>query len=203
MLSLDHLAVLGTTLPEAVAHCETAFDTALLPGGQHAAFATHNQLLGLEDGLYLEAIAIDPQAPNPGRPRWFGLDAFDGPARLNKWICRVPDMEAALQALPEAGTPVRLTRGDLAWTMAVPADGQLPFDGMFPALIQWHSPKPPGDQMMGEGRHLTTLTIQHPQAKALQDRLSPLLHAPVVQFETANEPALHAIFATPRGPVHL
>jgi len=35
------------------------------PGGRHDVFGTHNALLGLADGLYIEAIAIaiDPDAP--------------------------------------------------------------------------------------------------------------------------------------------
>lgn len=203
MLGLDHIAVLGSTLQAATLACETAFGTALLPGGHHAAFATHNRLLGLEGGLYLEAIAIDPGAPPPGRPRWFGLDAFTGPARLNKWICRVPDMAAALRALPEAGRPIALVRGDLRWTMAVPDDGHLPYDGLFPALIEWHSPTPPGDRLPGQGRHLLSLTLRHPQADALQDRLAPFLDSPLVRFETALQPGMTARFDTPMGEVRL
>lgn len=37
-------------------------------------FGTHNRCLGMEDGIYLEVIAVDPEAPPPSRPRWFGLD---------------------------------------------------------------------------------------------------------------------------------
>jgi hypothetical protein len=42
---------------------------------------THNRLLKLGEGFYLELIAIDPQAPPPGRPRWFGLDRLELPVR--------------------------------------------------------------------------------------------------------------------------
>lgn len=28
----------------------------------------------MEDGMYLEVIAVDPDAPAPTRPRWFSLD---------------------------------------------------------------------------------------------------------------------------------
>lgn len=203
MLVLDHLAVLGPNLRAATKACETAFATPLLPGGQHAAFATHNRLLGLEDGLYLEAIATDPDAPAPGRPRWFGLDDFTGPARLNKWICRVPDMAAALRALPEAGQPIALQRGDLRWTMAVPDSGHLPFDGLFPALIEWHSPNPPGDRLPGQGRHLRCLTLRHPQADALRDRLAPFLDSTLIRFETAPQPGMTARFDTGQGEVVL
>ena len=203
MLGLDHIAVLGGTLQAATQACESAFGTELLPGGQHAAFGTHNRLLGLEGGLYLEAIAIDPGAPAPGRPRWFGLDAFTGPARLDKWICRVPDMAKALRALPEAGQPIALERGDLRWTMAVPDSGQLPFDGLFPALIEWHSPNPPGDRLPGQGRHLRSLILRHPQADALRDRLTPFLDSALIRFEAAPQPGMSARFETAQGEVVL
>ena len=144
MLVLDHIAVLAETLEEAAGHVESALGLPLVPGGKHEHFGTHNRLLGLGGGLYIEAIAIDPASPPPPFPRWFGLDAFYGGARLDKWICRVDDLQAALEKLPVAGRPVRLARGALEWSMAVPEDGMLPFDGLFPALIEWHSPVPPG-----------------------------------------------------------
>lgn len=71
MLTLDHIAMVGETLEEAAHAVETALGVAMQTGGQHARFATHNRLLGLADGLYLEAIAIDPGAPQPACPRWF------------------------------------------------------------------------------------------------------------------------------------
>ena len=60
-LELDHIAVAGESLEEAVAHAEAAVGMPLLPGGEHPRYGTHNQLLGLGRGLYLEAIAIDPR----------------------------------------------------------------------------------------------------------------------------------------------
>ena len=50
---LDHLAVAGETLAEAVAHAEEALGIALGSGGQHPRYGTHNRLIGLEGGLYL------------------------------------------------------------------------------------------------------------------------------------------------------
>ena len=199
MLTLDHIAVLGETLESAVARCEAALAVPMLPGGRHAAFATHNRLLGLGDGVYLEAIATDPAAPPPMHPRWFGLDGFSGPARLDKWICRVPDMAAALAALPEAGHPHQLERGALRWIMAVPRDGLLPFDGLFPALIEWQSPVPPGVSLPDEGRRLTALEVRHPRADALRDRLAPLLDKGPVRFIPDTRPGLTARIATPAG----
>ena len=137
---LDHLAVSGATLAEATAHVEDALGVRMQPGGEHDVFHTHNTLLGLEDGLYFEAIAVNPAAPDPDRPRWFDLDRFSGPARLTNWICRSDDLTGELAAVPmDLGAPVALQRGDLRWSMAVPASGRLPFDNCAPALIQWQT----------------------------------------------------------------
>ena len=137
---LDHIAVSAETLEEATEHCEATLGVSLLPGGQHPKFATHNCLLGLADGLYLEAIAVDKNAATPDRPRWFDLDRFAGPARLTNWICACANLEEALSSLTgDLGQPLALTRGDLRWRMAVPDTGVLPFDNLHPALIEWQS----------------------------------------------------------------
>ncbi len=186
MLVLDHIAVLGETLAEAAAHVEDVLGQPMNPGGAHGRFGTHNQLLGMDPDLYIEAISIDPSAPPPPDARWFGLDAFKGPARLDKWICRVDDLDAALTALPMAGRRLELERGDLRWSMAVPEDGQLPFDGMFPALIQWHSAVPPGKALPAADMRLVQLTVSHPRAMDMAALLAPHLDAPLVSFETGE-----------------
>lgn len=196
---LDHIAVCGTTLPEAVAAVEEALGVRMQPGGEHAVFHTHNALLGLADGLYLEAIAINPDAPVPERPRWFDLDRFAGPARLTNWICATPDMAEALAALPEgAGAPVALRRGDLRWQMAVPADGILPFDNMYPAVIQWQSPVHPASLLAPSGCTLRRLVVSHPEAAALEAALLPVFADARVVFE-AGPAGLMAEIETPNG----
>jgi hypothetical protein len=199
MLLLDHIAVAASTLEAGVAHVEQVLGTRMGPGGRHARFGTHNRLMGLEPGLYLEAIAVDPDAPQPADARWFGLDAFAGPPRLDKWILRCDDLAAALSALPMAGRPVALSRGDLAWTMAVPEDGMLPFDGLFPALLEWHVDRPPGAALPASGCRLERLVVRHPEAGALEALLAPMLDAPLVRFESAEAPGLAAELITPEG----
>ncbi|EIE48684.1 polyphosphate kinase [Salipiger aestuarii] len=190
-LKLDHIVVLGETLEEAVAHAEAAVGLPLVPGGTHERYGTHNHLVGLGD-LYLEALAIDPGATPPTEARWFGMDRFVGPARLANWVCCVPDMDAAIRALPMAGRPVELSRGRLRWVMAVPEDGVLPFDGLFPALIQWLSPVPAGAILSASGTRLDRLDIIHPDAATLESLLAPHLEAPRVVFRTAPAPGLRA-----------
>ena len=196
-LALDHLAVAGTDLDEACAAVEAALGVPLQPGGQHAHFGTHNRLLGLAEGLYLEVITVDPAAPALSYPRWFDLDRFAGPPRLNTWICRTEDLDAACAALPEAGAPVALARGDLRWQMAVPDTGALSYDNRFPALITWQGPHPAA-RLTDRGCALRRLIISHPEAAALSQTLAPHLADARIVFETGM-PALRAEIDTPHG----
>ena len=160
-------------------------------------------LLGLQDGLYLEAIAINPDAPVPDRPRWFDLDRFAGPARLTNWICRCDDLDAVLADLPDGfGAPVSLGRGDLRWRMAVPASGVLPFDNCAPALIAWEGDDHPAQRLAACGCRLTRLDVCHPDAAALGDMLAPHLADARVHFITGPA-GLAAQFDTPSGPRRL
>lgn len=199
MIALDHIAVAGQTLAEAQEVVETALGVPMQPGGCHDVFHTHNTLLGLADGLYLEAIAVNPDAPTPRRPRWFDLDRFAGTPRLTNWICRTDDLDANLQnGLEGWGVPVALQRGDLKWRMAVPESGILPFDNAAPALIQWDTPQHPADVLAPSGVRLKRLVICHPRAEALSSALDRLIDIERVVFEQG--PAqLSAEFDTPHG----
>ncbi|TNF57778.1 MAG: VOC family protein [Rhodobacteraceae bacterium] len=199
MMELDHIAVAGETLEEAGAAVEAALGVPLQAGGEHDVFFTHNRLLGLADGLYLEAIAANPAAPRPGRPRWFDLDRFSGAPRLTNWICRTRDLEGLLAHLSAGvGAPVALRRGDLRWRMAVPADGILPFDNRHPALIQWDCDIHPAARLEDRGCALRRLVVAHPDAAALRAVLAPWLRDDRLAFE-AGAPALRAEIDTPHG----
>lgn len=195
-MELDHLAVAGESLEAAAAHVEEALGVPLQAGGSHAMFGTHNRLLGLAEGLYLEAIAVDPEAEPQQRPRWFDLDRFKGPPRISNWICRCGDLEAALAGLPDAaGQPLALSRGDLRWRMAVPKDGILPFQNLFPALIEWQGGHP-APRLTQRGCALRRLVVAHPQAAALCKMLG--LRDGRVVFE-AGRGGYEAEFDTPHG----
>ncbi|MBN2906320.1 MAG: VOC family protein [Rhodobacteraceae bacterium] len=200
MLTLDHLAVSAATLQEGVAAVEAALGVTLAPGGHHAAMGTHNRLLSLGPGLYLEVIAIDPAAPAPGRARWFDLDNFAGAPRLSNWIARCEDLDAALARAPRGtGAVMDLARGDLRWQMAVPGDGKLPFDGMFPALISWKGAAHPAAMLPEAGCRLIGVEVYHPRAEDLRHALRGLLDDPLVALHQAPEVALRALIDTPSG----
>lgn len=73
MLTLDHLVVVAPDLAEGVAHVRDCLGLAMPEGGRHREMGTRNHLLRLGGALFLEVIAVDPEAPPPSGARWFGL----------------------------------------------------------------------------------------------------------------------------------
>lgn len=200
MLRLDHLAISAGRLADGVAAVEAALGVPMAGGGQHAAMGTHNRLLGLGD-LYLEVIAVDPDAVAPARPRWFDLDQFAGPPRLTNWVVATDDIDAALAAGPPGwGAVMQLERGDYSWQMAVPPQGRLPFDNACPALIHWQGTLHPAPVLPDHGLRLARLTVLHPDADALAQALG--LNDPRVEFVTGPA-GLTAVIDTLKGPVTL
>lgn len=198
MITLDHLAVAAETLADGVDWVEGLLGVPLLAGGHHAHYGTHNRLLGLAPGLYLEVIARDPAAPPTGRATWFGLDTFSGPPRLANWICRSDDLARFADV---TGPAVSLSRGALRWDITVLADGSLPMRGGFPTLLAWADGiTPPGQTLPDSGCRLHRLVVTHPQADWLRATLS--LADTYVTFETGPA-ALRADIDTPRGRVTL
>lgn len=200
MLRFDHIAISADTLAHGVAFVEHTLGVTMAGGGQHPQMATHNRLLGMGD-LYLEVIAIDPDAERPKHPRWFDLDNFSGGPHLTNWILSSENLRDDLTRCPEGtGKPLALQRGDYRWQMAVPEDGKLPFDNAFPALIQWQGNLHPAAALPDSGIRLLELVITHPAAEKLQALLQEEFSDPRVTFHSGPAKSMSARFSTPHGP---
>ena len=176
---LDHIVVAARTLEEGSAWVEAALGVAPVPGGKHASMGTHNRLLSLGRGCYLEVIAIDPDAPAPARPRWFGLDEpamrlrlARGPALIH-WVERTADIDAALRSYPERVDVLDLARGDYRWRIGVPPDGRIPCGGRCPTLIQWQGDAHPADRLPRSGCELVALETRAPLAASIATPAGP------------------------------
>jgi len=141
----------------------------------------------------------------PSRPRWFALadarmrDRLALSPRLITWVARVEDLTRALaEHCTCAEEAVRVSRGALSWLIGVPADGSMPFDGAFPALIEWPSGPHPASAMADLGCRLEGLRIGHPDAAQIARRLAAKLDDRIT-FHEAGEVSLEASIITPRG----
>ncbi|WP_417249972.1 VOC family protein [Celeribacter sp.] len=200
--ALDHLVMATEDLAAGRAHAQALLDVSLTERGVHEVMGTHNHLASLDRGAYFEVIARDPDATPPEFPRWFDLDNFSGPPRLTNWVINTPDLEVALALAPaDMGRIMEFERGPYAWRMVVPETGVLPFDGCFPAIIEWHS-EHPAPALPQHGFTLRRLKLAHPQADALRSALAPfVLGRENVGIVQAARPAIQAEIGTPSGEV--
>lgn len=218
-LALDHLVVAVADLAQGVAWCEATLGIVPGPGGRHARFGTHNRLFRIDGPgfpyTYFEIIAIDPEAPPPAQPRWFGLDDPALQARLVQaprlvhFVARVDagpgTLEAARAGLVAAGVdpgePVHAWRetpqGRLEWEILVRADGHLAAGGVLPTLIRWLG-RHPADAMPASG-----VTLQTFEAQGLDADLRAALPLAGVAVGTGPGPPLRARLTTPKGDVIL
>ena len=160
-LVLDHLAIAARTLEEGAAWLG-ARGLTLEPGGRHPGLGTHNRLMSLGPGEYLELIAPDPD--QDVQPGWFGLAGFDGPPRIAGWVARLSPLVA-----PPGTRIAQARRGDLSWRITLPEAGQMPRDGAEPMRIDWGQGPHPADRLPDRGVRLTRLTLPL-EALALDDR---------------------------------
>lgn len=162
---VDHLIVAADSLEAGAAWCEATLGVVPQPGGKHALMGTHNRLANLSSPAfprcYLEIIAIDPEAPPPGRPRWFGLDGrAPGAPALWHVVARSTQLDADRQALLDRGLdpglPVAASRGDLRWRILLRPDGQV--QPGLPTLIGWDGPHP-AERLPDQGLQLRALQL--------------------------------------------
>jgi hypothetical protein len=212
---VDHLVLAAATLEQGVAWCETTLGITPGPGGRHPLMGTHNRLFSIASTAfplaYFEIIAIDPEAPPPGRVRWFGLDEpalrvrIAHQPQLVHVVARSPTLARHRAALMDAGlqpgVPVSAGRdtpqGRLQWQILVRDDGHLPCAGALPTLIQWQD-RHPAEQMPVSGVALQGLVLN-----GLPGAVRAVLGLPGVTLGPLAGPAIGATLATPRGEVHL
>jgi len=205
----DHLVVTAASLQAGIDFIESRLQTAMSIGGCHVHMGTYNAVLKLGEGLYLEVIAIDPDAPPINRARWFGLDRLSAVSepQLATWVARTNNIEAAIAATGEWTGPVEpMSRGALEWKITIPPDGKMPFAGVAPAIIQWAATSHPTEKMPTSEVSLVELQMVHPEASELNRRLAEIgfEHSQLIPPAISGKsPRLAATFRTLAGEVRL
>jgi Glyoxalase-like domain len=210
-VQLDHLVVAARTLGDGVRWCEDTLGITPGVGGKHALMGTHNRLFSVASAAfpnaYFEIIAVDPEAPPPGRARWFGLDGLDlssGP-QLVTFVARTDALDATLAALRDVGVDggraLAASRdtpsGLLRWRIAVRDDGAVLCGGAMPTLIEWGE-RHPVASMAASGVALVSLAL-----RGVPSAAAAALGLTQISLDDTPGPALEAQLNTPRGLVTL
>ncbi|MEM8871135.1 MAG: VOC family protein [Pseudomonadota bacterium] len=206
---IDHFAIGAQSLEEGVAAMNDALGVTVPRGGKHAAMSTHNCVMQAGKESFFELIAIDPEAPDPGRTRWFTLDDPRTKARLAArpralcWVVGTDDLDALVDASPvDLGEVVPFARGDRSWRLTVPWDGNLPLGGLLPAFIEWSPGPHPSSGQADLGVTLDQVHLSHPEPDSLREILTALSVEHLAAVREGPE-ALSFELTCPKGKVVL
>ncbi|HQH08208.1 MAG TPA: VOC family protein [Phycicoccus sp.] len=197
---IDHLVIAAEDLVRGRKWVEEMLGVPMQPGGEHQMWGTHNVLLGLGGGTYLEVLAINSAVPQPGPfyPLGLGVPEVQRQLRLSPqvlhWFARVEGFQG--EGVEE------FSRGQNRWRARMPTDGHLIEDGIVPSQIEWLTP-PPATLLPDSGVRLTELTLVTPEPDDLTSRLADHLLDPRIQVREGDRRELQATFTTPRGEVTL
>jgi Glyoxalase-like domain len=210
---LDHLVIGAASLEAGIEYVKEVLGVDIPAGGHHEKMGTCNHLMQLGNDVFLEVIAIDETLAAPSRPRWYGLDdpfvvqkIKTRPALLT-WVVNTPDIKGfQSNTMFSFGTFEQVSRGQLSWLFGIPDDGRLLAAGMVPYVIEWMTKPHPVKTMSDKGCHLKALHIHHPHADWLQNILSDVGAADLVEIHPLNgheAPRLTAQIETPSGIIEL
>ena len=206
---IDHFAIGAANLDAGAAAMREALGVEVPRGSRHDAMSTHNCVMQASDERFFELIAIDPDAPDPGRARWFTLDDPATQARLAErpralcWVVNTDDLDGVIAASPvDLGEVVDFRRGARTWRLTVPRDGSLPEGGLVPAFIEWSPGPHPSTGQQDLGVRLKTVTLTHRDPDGLRATLEALNVAHLATIERGDR-ALSFTLDTPNGLVVL
>ncbi|MEM7340871.1 MAG: VOC family protein [Actinomycetota bacterium] len=208
MPELDHLIFASADLEAGVRHIADLTGAEAVAGGPHPGIGTHNALLTFDERTYFEIIAIDPDQPEPSRPRPFGLDNGNPPNLAGYAVHPVDDetIEEIAATRRNAGfdpgpvlsmSRVKPDGSELHWRLTINDAGK-PDDAMLPFVIDWGSTPSPATTLPSMGS-LDQVTVAHPDPA-----LRAAVEALSVGVTVVEGPAkLTATIVTPNGVVEL
>ncbi|MFN6953304.1 MAG: VOC family protein [Acetobacteraceae bacterium] len=204
MAEIDHVVVGAATLEQGAEWVERQLGARPGPGGVHEGAGTHNLLLGLGAGCYLEVIAPDPSQPAPEHPRLFDLDdpgvrtVLQAEPRLLAYVARTPALGPLADRLGPRGGEIRaMRRGNLSWRMLLPPQRQ-DLGNLIPPMIQWDGDGK-GPRLPDSKVRLTAIHAEHPEPDALRAALAERGLADSVQVRHSPHARLLALFRRADG----
>ncbi|QMU59178.1 MAG: VOC family protein [Boseongicola sp.] len=207
--NIDHFAIGAASLEQGVEAMKEALGVEVPRGGKHDAMSTHNCVMQSGNSSFFELLAIDPDAGDPGRARWFSMDEDRTKARIAErpralcWVVNTDDLDGVIAASPvDLGEVVDFRRGDRTWRLTVPTDGHLPEGGLLPAFIEWSPGPHPSSGQQDLGVKLDKVRVTHPDPDQFKSILKMLCIDHLAEVQQGDS-ALAFELSSPNGIVTL
>jgi len=204
--TLDHVVYGVPDLESSVRIFAKALGATPTFGGRHESIGTHNAILPLRGGRYLELIAVDPSCPNPPLGVPWGLETLEE-SRLITWAAATHDIDTAIEQAKNAGydpgTAIEVARDTpegvrLTWRLTI--SGEFAADGLVPFLINWGSSPHPS----GTSEALCSIegfAAEHPDPESVRAMLGALGLS--LDVESGPVPRLRGTIVGPDGSLEL
>ncbi|RCW85566.1 VOC family protein [Phyllobacterium bourgognense] len=204
MLQFDHMTVIAPTLEEGIEYVSNCLEIDLINGTTHTDMCTHNRRVKLGESCYLEVIAINPDAPSPSCPRWFGLDEIEAVrtewskgARLRGWVARTNEIDKVLRL---HGHLLGSTKWlDDHFNFSVPAGGELPMGGILPSVIDVGDNPPTATSLVDQGVRLREFVLEHPTPSKIIALYNEMGIVEPPKVREGARPCFSALLDTPSG----
>ncbi len=177
-------------------------------GGFHSTEGTKNALINLQDGMYLELIAIDITNKEITKNRWMGIDLLTK-NQVTRFALKSNDLITDSRILktyhPDMGTSKEgsrhTTTGDvLRWELLMPLAS--PEVDIMPFMLDWSaSDTHPHDMLPDMNCSLLELYATHPTPEKIIPFLKELGYP--IRIDKQHIVSLQLTLNTPNGIVHL
>jgi hypothetical protein len=173
MRKIDHIVISVPDLYEAMDRFTEKCGIEVVYGGQHLSIGTHNALLNIGNGAYLELIAKDPNNPLEEAQKWMGLDLIND-TTFTRWAIKSDQLatDAAIlkKASPNMGAIFEGSRkktdgSTLSWAMTLPLAA--PKVEVLPFILNWKDSVHPTEDLAA-GCTIESFEIWHPEPAVIQ-----------------------------------
>ena len=216
-LVVDHLVWCVPSVAEGIEMFEALTGVRPCIGGQHLGLGTHNALLSLGDGVYLEILAVDP-AQDTQEARWIGIDCPTKPCLATYCVQRsdggtLDDVATSaatkgydvgsIKDYSRENTEGKTLRWRLAADHHTKGYEQLPCRGLVPFIVDWSvNPLTHPSAISPKGCRLAELRAYHPNPEELRKVLDAL-NVKGITVEAGDTERLEAVLDSPKGQVKI
>lgn len=206
--NIDHIVYSVNDLDLAISEFEEKLGVRPVFGGYHKTQGTKNALINLNQGIYLELIAIDKDNTAVKAPRWMGIDLLTKP-QITRWALKSSTLSQDSEVLKSYDHSMGSIKGGsrhtsegslLKWELIMPLTA--PEVEIAPFMVDWSDSEiHPSDQLPDMNCKLISLEGTHPNPASLL----PMFEALNFDFKLSRNTnvSIKAIIDCPKGTIEI